>query len=339
MSDTHSYFTILTTSYGGRGAFASRSIPTTTTILTAPTPAAYVVFRKYRNECCAQCFKYDNGRKWKMNACSNAVYFCSEDCKAVWLEHEGNIGVRAWTAVEDWLKRAKSSPEEADGEPPDEEAIDRAWKDAENAVRQHAQRRHKVDGAGLSPASVPAADLHFFLSGVLTAHRNPSLFARAMQLARVSRPYRSPDALKGHTSAFVVLSTLSAMPPELKVSGALSAAHFRALAAADVHNSFGMWSEHGGDGGEMLGYGMYPEASLFNHSCAPLVNKETRGRSWVFSTQRDVQAGEELTISYIGRDELVEWDVVQRREVLHKVWDFVCACPRCTEEGGEAMQI
>jgi hypothetical protein len=73
-------------------------------------------------------------------------------------------------------------------------------------------------------------------------------------------------------------------------------------------------------------------ASRFNHSCIPNVHNAYNPtiRMETFHSTRDIEAGEELTISYVSgisvRDE---------RQAQLKSWGFQCSCPACedTSEG------
>jgi SET and MYND domain-containing protein len=47
-----------------------------------------------------------------------------------------------------------------------------------------------------------------------------------------------------------------------------------------------------------------------------------------FFTNKDVDIGEELCISYVD----VHDDAIIRREELHRNWYFDCTCKRCEEE-------
>lgn len=93
-------------------------------------------------------------------------------------------------------------------------------------------------------------------------------------------------------------------------------------------NSFGIWELPITPDSENLGSAMYPSASYFNHSCDPNVAKVRQGRTMIFVTAREVQAGEELCISY-GH---TERGLDERRQVLQDWWGFVCNCTRCIRE-------
>mmetsp|Transcript_9058 Transcript_9058/g.10055 ORF Transcript_9058/g.10055 Transcript_9058/m.10055 type:complete len:481 (+) Transcript_9058:166-1608(+) len=90
-------------------------------------------------------------------------------------------------------------------------------------------------------------------------------------------------------------------------------------------NMFGIW----GDTGECLGYGVYPRASFFNHSCWP---NATFGRCKTqlspfmeFTSVYDIAKDAEVCISYID----ISTGLKDRRECLSDKYFFVCKCDRC----------
>ena len=74
-------------------------------------------------------------------------------------------------------------------------------------------------------------------------------------------------------------------------------------------NAFSMATEDG----QRLGLGIYPSASLFNHSSTPNVDVVFVGKTLVMKALRDIEAGEELTISYGEQYMPREWT---RRRML-----------------------
>ncbi|GAA5815882.1 hypothetical protein MFLAVUS_009401 [Mucor flavus] len=113
---------------------------------------------------------------------------------------------------------------------------------------------------------------------------------------------------------------------------------FRSIFFRERANSFGLW-EMGNDevanatGGvsddlELLGFGIYPSAVYFNHSCDANVIKVRDGRSMKFISRRMIDEGEEACISYGSVDE----DVRGRRQRLLENYHFVCQCTRCIQE-------
>lgn len=77
------------------------------------------------------------------------------------------------------------------------------------------------------------------------------------------------------------------------------------------------------------GTGLYSPTNLFNHSCRPNCVAVFRGRTQFLVPVRDIEPGEELTISYT--DQGVQ-DVSTRKLVLNQEYYFVCICKRCAEE-------
>ena len=79
---------------------------------------------------------------------------------------------------------------------------------------------------------------------------------------------------------------------------------------------------------DLLGRGVYLDACLFNHSCAPNCSVSTGVHSLHVTVDEAVEAGDELTISYC--------DLLQpyaaRQRYLRKAYHFDCACERCTAE-------
>ncbi|KAL6771041.1 hypothetical protein ACKKBF_B33685 [Auxenochlorella protothecoides x Auxenochlorella symbiontica] len=79
------------------------------------------------------------------------------------------------------------------------------------------------------------------------------------------------------------------------------------------------------------GSAVYALASLFNHSCDPCLDVQFPGNNALLTLRaaRDVDAGEQLTISYVD----VGAGVTQRQRSLHHAYGFRCRCARCVEEG------
>ena len=72
------------------------------------------------------------------------------------------------------------------------------------------------------------------------------------------------------------------------------------------------------------------EASCFNHHCDPnTIVSCGETHDVAFVTGRDVQAGEELCISYVDLGLSVE----ERQRIFQYKYAFTCDCPRCVAEG------
>ncbi|KAK3079650.1 hypothetical protein LTS18_004223, partial [Coniosporium uncinatum] len=175
-----------------------------------------------------------------------------------------------------------------------------------------------------------------------------------MQLAPDPQPYANTTSLSSHTTSYAHLLTLLPLP----LLDHATPQTCLAAVSRDSWNSFGVRSlEDGGD--EFFGYGIWPGASYFNHSCRPGVGKrrggrggdggveggsgdgeegmaESKGRTWSFWLKEDVREGEEMCISYLGGEEET-LGVRERRRRLKDGWGFVCGCEKCAEESGEGV--
>ncbi len=174
--------------------------------------------------------------------------------------------------------------------------------------------------------------LPFILSGILTRHMNPDLWTQLLSLAPHRHPYSSALSLQMTLNSYLVL--LCIVPFSLLPLVTPEAVH--TLISRDACNSFGIWSSLGdgsetsGNHDEFLGYGIWPSASFFNHSCRPTVVMDRIGRALHFQTSSKwpVSGGDELCISYLGLD-AQDMHVEERRKALLIGWDFSCACSGC----------
>lgn len=73
--------------------------------------------------------------------------------------------------------------------------------------------------------------------------------------------------------------------------------------------------------------GLWPHAAHINHSCLPNVTRSFIGNMLVCRALRDIEAGEELTQSYINIKAHPG-----RRQVDFKNWGFECTCALCEGE-------
>lgn len=323
----------------GRGVIATQTIPQGTSLLQSDPPAAHVIFRQYRKEVCALCFHYDLGRTLSVRHAATGKVFCSAKCQTRWLEEQGELGVRASGNVHAFVLARSKDAANADsyeclpdrGGRPSAEAVASVWWDGE-VERSRERERNGGKKPGRSNSSntgnrvlVDPDVLSFLLSSILHYHRDLDLWLKKVQaLARDPSPYRSTHELSVYRDSFHQLRLL--LPPVLQQVCKPQTCHLAVAAAS--HNSFGIRSE---DGEEYMGYALYPEASYFNHSCAPNVAKVRVGRRWVFSAEREIGAGEECCITYLGGEER-ELDVRERRARLREHWGFECMCVRCRVE-------
>ncbi|GFR47403.1 hypothetical protein Agub_g9120 [Astrephomene gubernaculifera] len=76
--------------------------------------------------------------------------------------------------------------------------------------------------------------------------------------------------------------------------------------------------------------GLWPEFALLNHSCAPNTVNFVVGGAMVVRAVRNIRAGEEVSISYLGRPQLLPFQ--RRMQALKEDYGFDCDCVRCTAE-------
>lgn len=336
-------FAIRETAESGRGIYASTSIQKGTLLFETNEIAAKVVYREYRKEACAQCFKYDRGRDWKLRNPLAGVAFCSQECYIAW--HKDDVAHGSLQAVTllaaEGLKIGKNPrSDDEDNVRPTKHEIAAAWDAAEDTAAQIRAARlsnkpSKVERRAVAQALAisPERDiLGYLVSGILCTVLEPEMWADVLELADESAPYVSAEYLQMHIISYHHI--LACCPKELLDH--VTAKTLKTLAEKSSHNVFNTWSQDlvtedgtpAPGGSECLGYGLWPAASYFNHSCDPNVQKRRSGRTWQFWAERDIPAGQELCITYLGGD---EWEMTrdERAARLKQNWGFDCACIRC----------
>jgi len=81
--------------------------------------------------------------------------------------------------------------------------------------------------------------------------------------------------------------------------------------------------------------GLHHFSVFYNHSCEP--NCEVRGKhNMEIFANRDIEAGEELCISYFGNEDprapSLDWPAQLRTVAMRKGWGVECGCTRCRRE-------
>ncbi|KAF7193997.1 putative protein lysine methyltransferase SET6 [Pseudocercospora fuligena] len=344
-SPTSELFEIRAIPNAGRGVIAIRDIPAGTLVLESGPPATHIIFKEYRKETCAYCFQWDRGRTLPIREHELGKYFCSSGCQERWTEEQGDVGIESWRIVTAFgsrnVKRRPSDDEVmSDVVRPTREEIASTWaiatEQAKLLLRGRAatsfmkQERKQLQALRQDLAQSMDTDLlGYLLEGALLCHHRPAEWRQGvLSLAMDDTPYKTKEDLDSNCKAFLQLTSIL---PE-SILSTFTAELCLALVQADNHNAFGIRGG-GEDSEEYMGYGVYPSASYFNHSCDPNIGKHRRGRSWEFHALRDIGSGEECCITYLGGDER-DMDVLERVRRLRDVWDFVCVCPRCKAEAG-----
>ncbi len=248
--------------------------------------------------------------------------FCSKECQGVWRNWHGDIGVQAWAAVEKLVKgRSKEDDEmvEIDLPRPTPKEIKKEWesvaaqaalirtaREAEDLQRnalddstgheliQVTKQHRKALQRALQQRISPDV-MSFCVSGILWRYLCPQDWDKVLALADDQTPYHSADDLKAFVRSYLHLLAILPLP----LLQFVTPKTIFLLSSRDSHNSFGIRSLED-DGSEFFGYGCWPAASYFNHSCAPNIEKNREGRVWYFRAGTDIEKGEELNITYLS---------------------------------------
>ncbi|KAL6706955.1 Histone-lysine N-methyltransferase set-6 [Coniothyrium glycines] len=340
-------FEIRHTPNAGRAVFAAREIGKDTSIWRSDDLALFVLLREYRREVCGQCFRYEYGRDLDIKDKAVGFAFCSKECRDKWRGWNGEVGVQAWTAVEKLVKgRSKEDDDmvDIDAPRPTSNQITQAWESvAAQAALIRATRNAEAPGNAQSAEIVSVTKQHkkalqkaliqrispeamsFCVSGILWRYYHAQEWDKVLALAADDTPYNSAEDLQAFTRTYLHLLAILPLP----LLPLVTFETIFVLSSRDSHNSFGIRSLED-DGSEFFGYGCWPAASYFNHSCGPNIDKQREGRVWHFRAGRDIEKGEELCITYLSGEER-KLSRGKRMLTLKNNWGFDCGCQRCVE--------
>jgi SET and MYND domain-containing protein len=351
-SPTSDLYEVKETPSSGRGVFATKLILAGTPLMSTDLLPAHVVYRGYKREVCAYCFAYESSRHLKLKIVETGHAFCTKECMRAFKADAGAVGLEAWAVVEIFVKGNGKGSNERDGDKfavlpdegakrPDVEQITLAWQEADETVALVRKARngskskpHQKALQSVLSQQMYSNTLSFLLSGVLMLAKTETQeenrdWQAVLELVADSTPYTSPLDLTKNIRSYLQLTAILS----LDLLTHLTPHNCLTLVSRDSHNSFGIRSLDD-NGSEMFGYGAWPLASYWNHSCEPSVQKKRVGRAWEFWTEHDIQVGEELCISYMGGDE-AELDVIERRGRSQDIWGFECACTKCMRDEEE----
>ncbi|SCU94528.1 LADA_0G09076g1_1 [Lachancea dasiensis] len=343
-------FEIRTTSYGGRACFATRDIPADTEVLVINRSLGNSICHEFRKEVCSSCFQYEYGRTMKVRLPRGysqiapkgaGLWFCNEGCRGQFLsqDHIKHLVEAYETLEQNWVSQRSKRKAEESAENIEYAVeitaadVDRAWN------RLECEWVQKVALLKLSRRScfLPVIDEAEFacarfvtncLFTLLTADENsPQILAfQCLQSNELPKIQKFPPLLQLQQNVYKTLKIL--LPPFL--NSALNIEIFRHILGSEYGNSFGIWQlEEDSDSREYLGYWVLPEASFFNHSCAPNLEKCRRGNCMTFKLTTPVHKNQELCVDYKG---ILHLPVQERRNVLKDNWFFDCGCDRCLSE-------
>ena len=193
----------------------------------------------------------------------------------------------------------------------------------EEVIKPTKQHRKAVQKALMQPIAPDV--MTFCVSGLLWKYNSPQHWERIVVLANDNTPYHSYDDLRAFTRTYLHMLAICPLP----LLPHITPDNLYMLSTRDSHNSFGIRSLED-DGSEFFGYGCWPSASYFNHSCGPNIEKERIGRVWHFRAGRDIEKGSELCITYLSGEER-KLSRGKRMKTLKTNWGFECNYERCEE--------
>lgn len=343
-------FEIRETAFAGRAIFATHAIPEGGLIWRSDDLTLSVLLREYRREVCGQCFKYDYGRDLSVRDQTVGFAFCSKECQEVWKGWNGEVGMQAWIAVEKLVKgRSKEDDDmvEVNQQRPTSEEIKLTWENvsAQGALIRTARKAEQVarpadaNTSGIKQVEITKQHrkalqkalqqrispdvMSFCVSGLIWRYNSPQDWDKVLTLADDDTPYHSSDDLQAFVRTYLHLLAILPVP----LLPLVTPEFIFLLSSRDSHNSFGIRSLED-DGSEFFGYGCWPAASYFNHSCAPNVEKTREGRVWFFVAGSDIRCGDELNITYLSGEER-KLSREKRLTTLKGNWGFDCGCARC----------
>ena len=127
----------------GRSYRATQDIPAGTCVLDILTPYACTLYKRFRNEVCAECWKYDGGRRSFLTSRDfregAGLSFCDERCKDAWLEREGEEMVALLKTLEATRRKAKGKDKATEAEVTAQltaEKVEKSW----DLIDQQSQR-------------------------------------------------------------------------------------------------------------------------------------------------------------------------------------------------------
>ncbi|KAK9470966.1 uncharacterized protein V1510DRAFT_421624 [Dipodascopsis tothii] len=364
-------FEVRPTPYGGRGCYATTEIPAGTRLHVSTAPFTSVIFREFRKEVCANCFKYDMGRTtWKVRierlTHSAGLLFCTDACRDSWITREDRDGAasKALEAVEvastlgrkslQQLLNSGQRREEFEILLPEDGTLTDSFIDEQWAAAEQLAVRLKRKKSGLSQefknSLMQLEDVEYdfvrlILMGVLHHHAEvvssdgekqevPPEFSWSLFWQLESHELDLVKKLPALLQAHIKAYLFLRMTlPQYHKS--ITPQIVRGVMGRESANAFGIWQQPLNQESECLGSALFPSASYFNHSCRPNVTKSRHERAMHFVASQTISAGDEVCISY-GLE--LNPDPVVRQTLLLDQWYFTCGCVRCVEDLAENLK-
>ena len=297
MVDGGTPLAIAVTPHAGRSYYSTQWLPAGTCVLDILTPYACTLYKRFRNEVCAECWKYDGGRRAFLT-CRDfgegaGLLFCDTQCKDAWMTREGVEMVELLKTLESARIRRAKGKERAitagiPAVPVAEDRLDETWTDIEsrqNNLKELKQwRQIQLDDFQADMARYVLMALYHYA-------RECSQSSQCDVAASVSLPYgatwsdfsalqsneirqvsKFPELLDDHVKIFQVLKSRfghfdGSYPSTTfsKLAEVITPINVRVALSVDPGNSFGIWEVPITDESEGLGFAVYPVPSFFNH--------------------------------------------------------------------------
>ncbi|CUS20380.1 LAQU0S01e05314g1_1 [Lachancea quebecensis] len=336
-------FDIRITNDSGRACFANRDLKKNTDVLCLKKCLGASTCYEFRKEVCSQCFRYEGGRRMKVRLDNKypkgaGLWFCTENCRDQFLrqEHVDHLTDAYEILLVNWEAQAKKRVgrvDNASNTSASTEEIESLWQDIRDNWITRIDCMKPTKRASQLPIInedeyVCARFVIHCLFTLETSHASSLQMTafRNLQSNESSKIMKFPVLLDLQKHVFQTLYILlpSFLRPKFDIPT------YRHILGSEYGNSFGIWqNEESSDSREYLGYWVLPEASFFNHSCAPNLIKHRAGNQMVFTLNSDVLKDQELCIDY---KDILHLKVDERRRILKENWFFSCECSRCKLE-------
>ncbi|KAL6300037.1 hypothetical protein BKA93DRAFT_741387 [Sparassis latifolia] len=383
----------------GRTYHTTHAIPANSTVIEASTPYACTIWKQFRTEVCAECWRYDGGRRGfltrrddeglhgprletsapeekggkpgtildhrERSGPSAGLWFCGEHCQSSWMTREGMDTLQLLRTLEEARRKKVKEKvnESAEADLAEKPALTRtdiehAWDETRQKERSPKEVRRwreiQLDDFETDMARYVLLALVHLYREQESQHLLPTdtwqtpAFEKflsfggatwrefeALQSNELRHLQTYPELLEDQIRIYQALQGRFGLGGRRRagslrgVGSVITVENVRMALGVDPGNSFGIWEVPITEESECLGFGVYPRPSLFNHHCMPNVKKERNGRVLRFITTRNVDADEELCISY-GHVEQMDWR--ERRKELQEGWFFQCRCSRCVTD-------
>ncbi|GBF93793.1 hypothetical protein Rsub_06125 [Raphidocelis subcapitata] len=144
-------------------------------------------------------------------------------------------------------------------------------------------------------------------------------------------PFWDPPSAGGAAASGAAAAASAAWPPPDEALARL----IKVNAFGDDYEDLAAAAARGAGGRSCVG--LWPAFAYFNHSCLPSTVHYVVGERMVVRAVQDIAEGEEVTISFLGRQEFAP--VGARQAVLRERWGFECTCERCAVEAAAPPEV